>query len=264
MKCLAAVNFHAFHDITQVDECLESLVNAIEIINKTKIALAEVVFFDSSNKDTSHLSAYKNKFANFKIIKLESTASGIALNKQIEYAIANNYDVFFRVDADDVTYENRFLLQANYLNENEDIDICGGGLDYYNLNTGESFPVLPNQDPTNLDYILNRYCLHPTFAMRVSVFKTGLRYWEKRIEDKQLILKARINGLKFANIPEVLGKYYIHNGVRRFLKISWLSLKLNLSWSWNFKKSFITVSVMVFIIRVLLSVKLLRKWRNWI
>ncbi len=264
MKCLIAINFHAFHDMERLDACLCSLIKSIDLVDEKHKHTLNTVLFNNSNKDLSAFLKYKKQFPSFEILQLDVDVSGLGLNQQIEHAISNHYDIFFRVDSDDEVYENRFHKQIALLDERADVDICGGGLDYFNLASSQSYQVVPNEAPADFDYLMNRYCLHPTFALRVSSLSDKLRYWEKRIEDKKIILDAKTLGLSFYNIQETVGKYYLDNKTRGTVKFAWLSLKLDLSWCYKFKPIYSVIAIMSFLIRCFVGVSFLRKLRSWI
>lgn len=112
-----------------------------------------------------------------------------------------------RMDADDISYPERFEKQITYLEANPNISVVG--------TCYETFPkksVVKNVlAPKYLD-LLEKCCIaHPSVMFRKKDFdKFGLKYNPSyKCEDYELWSRA-IRVLEFANIQEVLLKYRLH------------------------------------------------------
>ena len=142
------------------------------------------------------------------------SCNGQALNRQIEAALAEGHDFFYRVDADDLVFADRFVRQAG-LFDDPTTDICGGGLVYRDVDSGRERVMVPKGQPRPADFLVNLAVLHPTMAFRLSrIAESGLRYWSGRVEDKALLLQALRLGLRIRNDGAVYGIYNCSRGAR--------------------------------------------------
>jgi len=116
-----------------------------------------------------------------------------------------------RQDADDESLPDRFEIQINFINSNNDIDVLGTALDYVDENGKLIFVRI--YPPQPLKFIRKYNSLgHPTLLIRREIFS---RYWFysedeqfKYVEDYELWLRWYLQGVKFHNIEQPLYKYY--------------------------------------------------------
>lgn len=136
----------------------------------------------------------------------ENSGLNIALNTGIDYC---NHEFIARMDSDDISHPNRFLVQTKYLRDHPDIFVVGGDILEINGNdeviAKRIFPKSPEQIK---EYIL-KICpfSHPTVMIRNELFQThGLRYSEKfRLsQDLDLWYQVIFAGYKMANMDEVV------------------------------------------------------------
>ncbi len=262
MNYLVAINFHSFHDVKFLIQSCKSVILSVEEFKKTKQEKISIIVFDSSpKKHTSEVMSFFSK-ANIQLEKMQFSVNGENLNYQLEYAKNNDYDIFFRVDGDDLVFKDRFIRQAQLLENNKNIDVCGGGLLYENQLNSKTHTVMPRENPSDFDYMANRYCLHPTFAIRLASLPIDLKYWNKRIEDKKFILDAKKAGLNFVNDQHIYGVYYYHPKSRNSLNVAFTSFRLNARWAINFNPSALFMSVAFLFLNIALPADFLRWLRK--
>ena len=114
-----------------------------------------------------------------------------------------------RMDADDISYPNRFEEQARYLDERSDVSLVGTG--YCTIPSGKTF--VPHKTPKLWDMLIRNQFAHPTVMFRKNNFlDNGLVYDENynSAEDYELWSRALIKGLQCHNIPAPLLRYRLH------------------------------------------------------
>lgn len=123
-------------------------------------------------------------------------------------------DYIARMDADDISYENRLEKELEYLKK-ESMDIVGCFIELIDekdekLGIVQKFPI------THKDFIrVNRWrqgIAHPTFLAKRGVYEDlkGYRCFDY-CEDYDFVTRAVYKGYKVGNIPEVLLKYRIRS-----------------------------------------------------
>lgn len=131
-----------------------------------------------------------------------------SLNKGIE-AAKGKY--IARMDADDLMFPQRLETQFQFMEKNQDIDICGSFAEGF----GESEYII--QRPVEHADIVSAMLrmnpiMHPTVMMRrCKLLQSGCRYQSGYpcAEDYKLWTDLSFQGFKFANIPEPLIRYRI-------------------------------------------------------
>ncbi|EOI0111634.1 glycosyltransferase [Vibrio cholerae] len=148
--------------------------------------------------------------------------SGLAhgLNYLIEIILGNGkFDLIARMDADDISRNDRILRQVEFLSMNPDIDVCGTSCREFGASFALEEKHLPISHQELLDFSIIR-CpfIHPSVMFRRRVFETGIRYPTDTAltEDMALWFELLVNGFKFANINEVLLDYRLNeNTIKR-------------------------------------------------
>ncbi len=129
-----------------------------------------------------------------------------------------------RMDADDVMDSRRLEWQVEFLRAHSDIDIVGTWFDYIDEQGRRVRDALPF--PQTHEEILHGFRSYmavggPTVMCRTNRIRAigGFDPEFAHAEDLRLMLKALANGLRIANLPEVLYHYREHasqlNRVRR-------------------------------------------------
>ncbi len=135
----------------------------------------------------------------------ENRGLAISLNELIQEGLKQNYEYFFRMDADDISNADRFKNQIEFMKENKEIDICGtfikefgDGIEYEKI---VKYPLTHNE---MFNFFKKRVPLaHVSVCFRKSFFEKAGLYPEKyhiTNEDTLMWLKGFKSGCKFANI----------------------------------------------------------------
>lgn len=138
--------------------------------------------------------------------------SGLAysMNRVIECVVrggCGNVKYFFRMDADDICFPDRFIKQINYLEANN-LDVVGANcveIDSYGNQIGvRHMPELHEQ----IIEMMPRRCVinHPTALIRFDIFRAGYRYNSELMNTQDYYLWADLlaAGYRFGNVPESL------------------------------------------------------------
>lgn len=229
---LIAVNCHPFHDLDAVLSGFEPVSEAARVLQRASQDRVEVrVFWHGATPAPAPVRRLSDQLG-FSLTEAPHVSNGENLNAQMDWALREGFDFYYRVDGDDRVFAQRFLLQSRHLARGT-CDICGGGL-RYEPDDGPPYETIPHAAPRLRDFLENRFVLHPSMAIRLSAFRdAGLRYWSGRLEDKALILMADAAGLRIANLPVLLGSYRLHRDTRNRFAAKWLGLRLNLAFLWQ-------------------------------
>ncbi len=114
-----------------------------------------------------------------------------------------------RMDADDIMLPHRLQTQYDYMENHTEIDICGSWAEMFGQATGVMHTPT---DHTNIvsQLLLQNVMIHPSIIMRKSSLRhSKYSYGYSYAEDYKLWIDLVLNGLRFANIPEVLLQYRI-------------------------------------------------------
>ncbi len=130
------------------------------------------------------------------------------LNKGIDLALG---EYIARMDADDVSLEERLAKQVIFMDQNPDIGVCGTWFKIINTN---QIIERPNSfEDIKLHMLSNNALGHSTIMMRKSFLKTfGLFYNMdyRYAQDYELWVRC-YTYFRLANISEVLVLYRLHN-----------------------------------------------------
>lgn len=115
-----------------------------------------------------------------------------------------------RIDADDLCSKNRFELQVEFLDKNEEYGVCGSWQHHFGIDTDYIHKVPMSNEDLKAAFIYNCELCHSTLMLRKKYFIDNNLFFDKNAaaEDYELWTRA-IYKFKFANIPRVLGEYRI-------------------------------------------------------
>ncbi|PWJ60384.1 glycosyl transferase family 2 [Dyadobacter jejuensis] len=149
-----------------------------------------------------------------------------------------------RADADDIQDLSRISKQISYLKAHPEIGILGSNVNYIDAEgkfvKTRIFPENPDKISQAL-HLRNPIC-HSVVMIRKSVLdQIGVYDVDfKRAEDYELWFRADANGVKIANLQEVLLNYKMANAVKRD-DLNWkLNLKLKKKY---FSRNYLTESL---------------------
>lgn len=175
------------------------------ILNQTFTDFEFIIINDASTDSTKDI-VESFKDPRIKLINNERN-QGVAKSLNIAISAAKGKYIA-RMDADDISLPERFQTQFNFMEKNPDIDICGSWMKTFGDNQRiVKAPEQHNEIKDELFFLCSM--LHPTIIFKKNL---TLQYSSDfpRAEDYDLWSRT-INKLKFANIPEVLLLYRIHD-----------------------------------------------------
>jgi len=120
-----------------------------------------------------------------------------------------------RMDGDDIALPERLAVQVAFMENNDDISICGSKVVYIDEKGKEKYTednFAQSVDQIKADFLFFCFVRHPTVVLRKSsMYEFDLFYNEDMVvaEDYELWSRA-VRHVKFAKVPETLLKYRWH------------------------------------------------------
>jgi glycosyltransferase involved in cell wall biosynthesis len=137
-------------------------------------------------------------------------------------AAAYNYGVaqargeyIARQDFDDRSYPERLRLQVALLDAQPEVGIVGGHYVLVDERRGERYVRMPPTDHPTILLAMSRYIpiAHTVATFRRSAWTQAGGYpLVNNLIDLRFYLRLGKLGWRFANVPEVLGEHYVHDG----------------------------------------------------
>ena len=188
------------------------IAESIESILNQTFTDFELIIVDDASKDSTWeiINRYSEKDTRIKAYRNEENI-GVTKNRNslIKKALG---DYVAWQDADDISHPSRLELQHNFMQDNNNIGICGGYLEFFNQN-GTIFIQKYDEKDVELRKKIFRYSpvSQGVSMIRKNVFLfTGL-YNEQLDQAEDLEMTFRIGSrYEFANIPLILLKYRKH------------------------------------------------------
>ncbi len=200
--------------IMPVYNCEMYIKEAIDSILYQSFSDFEFIIINDGSTDGSFkiLQKYSCDDPRIKLISRENWGLIKSLNQALEFARG---DFIARMDADDISYLDRFEKQVKILNETNG-DICGGHCVFINKN-GKLvktiiFPV--EEDSFVVHHSLSVPFAHGSVMFRKSfIEKYNIKYGTKTkyAEDYALWLECYFNGAIFCNVDDFIYKYRSYN-----------------------------------------------------
>ena len=179
------------------------------ILNQTQQDF-ELLFLDDGSMDSSLEIA---KGFNDDRIKILSDGKSYGLASRLNFGILNSQGLFIaRMDADDLSFSDRFERQVNFLQANPDVDLVSCKTLSFDdsLNPKSILPY--RMDHQNLidSPWKGFYMPHPSWLGRSGWFKKYMYKMPEivRAEDQELLLRA-MNESSYFSLPEILFAYRI-------------------------------------------------------
>lgn len=250
MSRKVSVIMAAYNCATTVKESIESIVS--QTFNDW-----ELIVCDDGSDDTTYeiLKEYENKYPG-QIVVIQNEKNSklpFSLNHCLQYATG---EYVARMDADDISYEERLKKQVEYLNTHPDIDVVGTGMTCFNED-GISGTRIPPKNPSPRQIGMGVPFFHATVMMRKQVYDAlggySLEPHVLRCEDVDLWIRFFAMGYKGANLEEPL--YYVREDAaaakRRNFKNAINSSK---TLFWGFRQNHYPLKQYVFVLKPLISV----------
>jgi len=137
-----------------------------------------------------------------------------SLNELIQIVLKRGYEYIFRMDADDISVKDRVEYQLEVMEQNRDIDICGGWIEEFNTDSNTKQIVrYPQNHNDILNSMIKRNSIaHVTVCFRDTFFnKAGTYNIQKLNEDYYLWLEGFKNSCNFYNLKKVLVNVRVNN-----------------------------------------------------
>lgn len=193
------------------NENSNELIKAIEsILNQTYRNIEFIIILDNPENNVAKklLNEYSLKDKRIKII-INSTNLGLAksLNKGIQVA---NGKFIARMDADDISLNNRLELQLRYLKKN-DLDLVSGNC--YYIDEADNIIGKKSDIPTDFNIIAKLLpygssIIHPSVIIKTSVINELKGYREFEVaQDYDMWLRMISAGYKIGSINEYIIYY---------------------------------------------------------
>ena len=115
-----------------------------------------------------------------------------------------------RIDADDLAREDRFELQADFLEKHRDYGLCGSRQHHFGVDNDFIHEVSVEHEDIKAALIYGCEVCHSTIMIRKDLFLDNNLFYDntKKAEDYELWTRA-VHKFKFHNLKEVLGEYRI-------------------------------------------------------
>lgn len=188
----------------------KQLMVAVEsILNQTYSDIEFIIYDDGSHPEAAALLQEVKKMDKRIVLIGQEDNHGLAfsLNACID-AAKGRY--IARMDADDISYPTRLIKQRDFLENNLEYSWVGCNIDVFDENGIWGQRNMP-EFPDNNDYLRFSPYAHPTVMYRASIFDSNAGYLESeetlRCEDYEIFMNLRENGLRGANMQEVLFAY---------------------------------------------------------
>ena len=130
-----------------------------------------------------------------------------SLNRAIRNATG---DYIARMDSDDISVSNRIEKQVKFLEEHEDIGVCGTEAILFGEKKGKKRIYLKNEEQIKIQLLYRATLIHPTVMIRRNVFEE-YEYNEQFLYAQDFELWSRVSEkFKIAILPITGLKYRVH------------------------------------------------------
>ena len=200
----ATVLMAVYNDETFVEEAIKSVV--LQLTDDIEFLIIDD---HSSDRSSIILKSYESQYPQVRVIRNEK-------NQGLGYCLAMGTEMakgkyVIRMDSDDICLPNRFKKQINFLEQNPEVDILGGGAIEIDEN-GEKgrLRTMPLHHEQIANTIWTCPLIHPTVTFKRDKILFAGNYQpqpSRRQEDYELWFRCLKVGLIFTNLPDVLIYY---------------------------------------------------------
>lgn len=140
----------------------------------------------------------------------ENRGLACVLNDLIKVAKNDGCYYYARMDADDISVNNRFEVQKSYLDKHPEVDIVGGAIieiDEQGRSRGKKVEYPLSHEECRKFFRYRDCVAHPAVMFRPTYFEKvlgGYRPEYRKNQDTMLWYDGFLNGCVFANVPEVV------------------------------------------------------------
>ncbi len=204
----------------------EYIAEAIEsILNQTFKDYEFIIVDDCSTDNTWQIiKKYIKKDSRIKAHKNEKNL-GIAGNRNKLISMAKGDYVIWQ-DADDISMPYRLEKQYKFMEENPEVGILGGWLQFFNKNGNLSVRKYATDDKVlRRKIFIYSPVAQPAAIIRKKLFDEVGKYDLKYPPAEDIDMSFRIGvKYKFANLPEIIIKYRENNNSATFTKLKKIEL----------------------------------------
>lgn len=192
---------------------IEYLSRSIESILSQSFSDFEYIILDDWSEENCVDEVRKFKDNRIKLITFTNRTG---ISNLLNYGISISKGKYLaRMDNDDISLPDRLKCQVDFMERNDDTDICGTR--YFRIDEDDNLINLHNGKYTDSEIkialMLGETSIHHPTAMirRSSLIKSGIRYEPEYDSAEDFRLWCRCSyTMKFANLPIPLFKYRIH------------------------------------------------------
>lgn len=162
----------------------------------------------------------------------ENRGLACVLNELLDTCFKNGYEYIARMDADDISEQNRFEKQVAYLDNHPEIDVVGGAIKEIDEegNSRNKTIVYPESPEECRAFFARRNPhAHPTVVFRKSFFDklNGKKYRPeyRQNQDTMLWFDGMMAGTKHANISDVVLRFRMTDTMFKKRRNGWAFAK---------------------------------------
>lgn len=209
------------------DKYLSEAVDSI--LNQTFSDFEFIIICDDPTDETCCIfDKYQQKDSRIKIYYQKR--QGLVNSLNMGFSLAKS-EYIARMDADDISLPTRFEKQIEFMDNNPEIGICGTWIKTIGDNPGNVSKHPCDHETIRSKLLFESSVAHPSVIIRKNIFCKNRLFYnpdETYAEDYGLWVRA-ITRLRFANIPEVLLHYRVHNSTSNIDKQQEVASNIRLS-----------------------------------
>ena len=185
----------------------DQLKSSIEsILNQTYSNIEYIIILDNPDEEwrKEFVESYHDSRIKF-YVNEKNMGLTKSLNKAISYATGK---YIARMDADDISLENRLKKQLEFMKENN-LDLCGSNIEYFYDNGSTERSSFPSNYSSTSKVLKYYNCVpHPTWLVKKEVYESNNNYRDiSTCEDYDFLIRAALKHYKIANYPGILLRY---------------------------------------------------------
>ncbi|MFM7684234.1 MAG: glycosyltransferase family 2 protein [Bacteroidota bacterium] len=203
MTVLVSVVMPVFNSEKYLHEAIDSILNQ-------SFENFEFLIINDGSTDSSE--SIIKSFSD-KRIKYYAFEENVGYLKCLNFGIQNALGKYIaRMDSDDISLPNRFSYQVDYMENNQEIGVCGTFIQYFGDESGFWRPPIKSE-AIKAGLINGSTISHPASMIRASVlFENKIEYSKEYYLAEDYYLWYQLSSLtEFYNIPEVLLRYRIND-----------------------------------------------------
>ena len=189
---------------TYLDEAIQS------VLNQTFHDFEFIVINDGSTDGTAKIiERYRRGDGRIRAYEQPNRGLVVALNRGLELARG---EYVARMDADDISVPERVAAQVAFMDAHTEVGICGTWIETFGSGRGDVRRYPSGDEMIRSCLLFESVIAHSSVVMRRELYRAvGLRYDAACLhaEDYDLWVRAASHA-QFANIPEVLLRYRVH------------------------------------------------------